>query len=706
MLNETSKSKLASCINWVLLSQITEYFKIISKILRNNKYSFALNVFVYIISIILVNIIRFENAVILIQIITLDSLLIAIKFFTNYMHNGMAETQIIMNIKNVYNHSLLDRYLFYFFLVFISVSTQYFFWLQDTRLFNYVILILIYPDIVNYILEHPYYLKIRNIKDFTIKLIISKLFSQILEYVSKQILKKEIKLHHNDFMILFDNMRDTCGYLIKILKNVLIVALLIYVKRYSKNYYYTIIKVFYNIKADNTFESVAGFESAKKMLIDIIINKRWSEFMKPTVYNALFVLYTEDKDEQKIIKKIINYINIRMASTTTIWTLASVFDSVICCSGTSLFLSFCRFNKINKYELVYQIILASIIFCFNIPYFDHYLVASIAFQFGYIILFNKISVNVVKFVIKHPINKLLEIIKFNNDYNAYFMFIPMGIIIFSYDINWNTLSLLLALVYYDAYTNYNPKKLFVFYILICTGYFSSFNILHIYFNTIALYFVNANINNQMYGRINALIRNNIYNFRKWKKKLNKQNQNINIEQNQNINVEEDDTNKDLKLDNDPKIIKHDEIIVNSKYISDFMILNSEQNVKIISNSSPEINPIIEKKQMNKDDLTSNIDIFGSPNTLINSYSLENLPYINNHLADTIKSENNSIKNISTQEINERLRKKSMFNLDIGDFLNSITENSYVEDQDKNMIDIETETETETDTDTDTDTDID
>jgi len=605
------------------------------------------------------------------------------------MHNGMAETQIIMNIKNVYNHSLLDRYLFYFFLVLMSISTQYFFWLNDVRIFNYIILILIYPDIVNYILEHPYYLRIRNIKDFTIKLIISKLFSQILEYVSKQILKKEIKLHHNDFMILFDNMQDTCGYLIKIIKNILVVALLIYVKRYSKNYYYTIIKVFYNIKADNTFESVAGFESAKKMLINIIVNKRWSEFMKPTVYNALFILYTEDKDEQKIIKKIINYINIRMASTTTIWTLASVFDSTMCCSATSLFLSFCRLNKINKYELIYQIILALVLLCFTVPYFDHYLVASIAFQFGYIILFNKISINVIKFVIRHPINKILEIIKFNNDYNAYFMFVPLGIIIFSYDINWNTLSLLLALVYYDAYTNYNPKKLIVFYVLICTGYFSSFNILHIYFNTITLYFVNANLNDQTYGRITAIIRNNVYNFRKWRKRID--------EKNQEIIINQSNTSTENCPNIDPKIIKHDEIMINSKYISDYMILNSEQNIKIGSQSIPQVN-LIEKKAINKDDLTSSIDIFGSPNTLINSYSVENLPQINNHLLST-----SSIKNISTQEINERLRKKSMFNLDIGDFLDSITENSYVENLDTS---IDTDTDTSIDFDSDSVSDSD
>ena len=483
------------------ITKLTKYLNTVE-----NKSSILINIAIYVFSLILINIINFNDEIVFIQMITLDSLLIAINFLISYMNTNINDTQIINNVKLVYKDGILDRYIFYFFVIIVLYVSRYFFWLTSDYYLDRIILILVYPSILNYVLSHEYYKKIKQIKEITTKLIISKLFSQILEHLSKQILKKDIKLQYTDFFPLIDNIGDTCGYLGQVLKNIAAVALLIYVKRYSTTYYYKLLKYIYNKKTNNNIQSIQGLDNAKQMLVDIITEKKWLEFMKPSVYNAIFILYTEDQEEQKMFENIIKYINIKSSCATTIWSISAIFNSVSFCIGLSLLFSFWHYKKTDKLEILYQMALSILLLSIRLPYFEYYSLTSFIFQFGYGMLFNKVTINVVKFLIKYPLCKLFAIVTKNVENNLYFLYVSTCVIFVSFDINFITSSLLLLNIIYNFYTNYDLRKVIVFEIIMATCYISNYNIFHIYFNTIVLYIVNANLSDYNFSNFITFVK--------------------------------------------------------------------------------------------------------------------------------------------------------------------------------------------------------
>jgi len=576
----------------------------------------------------------------IIKIFTIDSLVSSLEFLINYKNYN--ENDLTNNQNLIYKQSLIDRYVYYVLMIFIMYTLHVFFLLVPVNCIYYALLILIFPNIITYVHDKPFYEKIKASKKKIYLLVITKILSQILEYISKQVIKKDVKLCNNDFVKLLSS-EDSMQYILDIIKNIAIISLLLYVKKYSTNFYYKLLKYIFKKKTNNNIQSIPNYGSAKKLLEDIIVNKKWDEFIKPSVYNALFILYTESPDDKQILDKFINYVNMKFIKIITIWSITSIFTINYLPLVLSIVLLLIRFKKNNIHELIYLITLY-IPFYYKLSYFDNYIIASIICQVSFILLFNKITFNVLKFITKKLFKKMQIITKKNNQYNTYFLLIVPYL--FTYTLNINIYSTILILIHhtYEAMNILSLKKCIIFYTLLLSTITTNYNIFHIIINTLILYVLNAYVENNTLNNIKNQMISLIFNFK------------FNTKTNDNDNF----NNKQIKIGNlDLSLI--------TSYVGHKKkkIFNTDHDTFLRTIS--DTNNFINKQDINNDsDYSDNYNDSDSPDDSVNDSD----DSVNDSINNTDDSNN------STNDYNDYLNNSnnSDINNENQNLTNSVSEN--------------------------------
>jgi hypothetical protein len=283
--------------------------------------------------------ILFTGDNLLFQSISIDSLYSAMFFIKHFIDDNLTESQIIDVSNSLYHGSVFDRYIYYGMIYSLYIIICNLLWIDDINILYYGLLLMTIPPIINKVLTSVLFDKIRERKEYLIKLIVSKQLSNLIKKSAFIYLDREIEINHKEILPILKSYSDTITYLQYVLKNTLIMLLVSYVKKYSTKFYYKMLKYVYNYKTGNTLESY-NKESAKKMLSSIIDNKQWHELMKPNIYRAIFLLFQTNDDDTDFLKKIINNFNYKMITMFSIWTITSYTDMFFVAPLISTFFHF------------------------------------------------------------------------------------------------------------------------------------------------------------------------------------------------------------------------------------------------------------------------------------------------------------------------------------------------------------------------------
>lgn len=396
----------------------------------------------------------------LISMVSIDSITSAINFMYYHIFKN--------NIDSVsfYKSSIIDRYILYsisylFYNLFII-----FWWLDD--LFIMKLLLMFIPIFADILLNDKCLILNKLRIEYT-KKILSKILSKILVYFSCTYLNKNVIIKHGEIIPLIEDYPKIIDYIIDIMKNILMIILLNYVRNYSSTIYFSI-KRLYKYKTSETLNSFVSKDHSKEMLINIIDTKNWQELLKPNTFKAIMHVYQTNPNNVSIFDYIVK-INLSLTKFFTLWTLGS-FGCILIpfIMFLMITINFIRHRTISKYKIIItNIILASIL----LGIIDNPLYIALFCEYGDIIIINNITSTIFRILYKKIKKKYNEstILKINE-----------WIIITLYMIYYKNDGIILL-----GIKNGVSNVSFYCIVLYCSTYLSGFKIYHIMMNTIILF---------------------------------------------------------------------------------------------------------------------------------------------------------------------------------------------------------------------------
>jgi len=418
----------------------------------------------------------------LINLITLDGLFSAIHFMMTFINRNLTDSQIVTISNSLYNHSLLDRYIYYLLIYGLYRILHIFFWLDNFTFISYALtyigLLTIIPRVINILLSYKWFNYVREKKELMVKTIISKIFTAIIKVCSKLYLDKDLEMKHSEILVLLTDYRDAIQYFWDVLKNSLVMLGLSYVKNYSAPLYYNIIKYVYNYK---TGDLVASYNAntAKVYLIDIIDNRQWGELIKPNACKAMMHLY-QNSEKISDVQKVVNNFNFSLVKMFTVWTLASLVDFIYLVPIISFGLLIYR-NDFNTRKIIILILATMLSYLY-----PSFMIISAICHYGERIVFNKLTYLIAKIFVKKIKKAWNHIVHNNRDLLTSHLITVFYILFLKY---FNKIDyLLIGLnILANMLMNISVRKQIIFGLIVISSYLSEYNLVHILFNSSILY---------------------------------------------------------------------------------------------------------------------------------------------------------------------------------------------------------------------------
>lgn len=425
----------------------------------------------------------------IIKLTTLDSFFIALNFIISFLNRELKEIDIISRNASVYEKSLLDRYILYGLIQSAYTVISLFFWTFNHGWINNLLLFTVIPFVTNSILKSRYFKIIIKRKEYFIKKIIAKNFTKIIKVYSKVYLDKDVVVGYKELMPLLNDYQQTINYTYSILKTSLVLALLAKVKEYSPNFYYKMTKHIYIYKTGNMLKSF-NTHNAKDLLVAMINSRKWDELLKPSIQKAIMELYYANDQQINIIQELFTKFNYKILKISTLWVVSSLFNCKwIIPIGSVIFLLYRDRDAEDIYRLINPIL--AVLYSF---FTDNLLMISLTSELSFNILFNPITKNIYRSLIKKIIKNTKKLY-FANYHNNLFFLLTIIYMVFLSSLTGSGIILIFGInMIYNLILDKNIDRTIIMIILFLTTYISGFNIYHIIFNNCILYIADPGLN--------------------------------------------------------------------------------------------------------------------------------------------------------------------------------------------------------------------
>lgn len=428
------------------------------------------------------------------KMLTTDSLISAIHFIRTFFSTNISDSIILDRASSLFKGSVLDRYIIYLLSYLFYCCFCWFFWVNDFSPLYFFLFFFTLPKIINRIVTSQFYNKIREKKEEVVKIIIAKQFTMLIKFFGKTYIGRDVSVKSREILPLLRDYHASTDYFVGVFKNVGVILMLSYLKGYSPNFYYRMLKYVYNYKTGELIISY-NIDSAKEMLNDIIDRKRWGELLKPNVYNAIILLYQINEEKTDYIKHFVFGLNYNFIKMFTVWTIASLVNIPLVVPLISLFLivykkgkQFLK-NDDDMFNLII-LILGSIIGLITNSIF----LTSFICQFGYGLVVNVITIGLLKIVLRKTKKRFISITKNNSDIFLSLISIYLHSLIIGYTVDLQSLLFMMLHGFYIAVTEPEIKKIVVLLAFLLTGALSDFAFLHMTFNFLFMYILLGSIN--------------------------------------------------------------------------------------------------------------------------------------------------------------------------------------------------------------------
>jgi hypothetical protein len=435
------------------------------------------------------------------SLITIDGLMNACSWMLSFFNKDIKYTSVTENAQ-IYNNSILDRYISYLIFYIGYVVSTTFFWTTDIPLLYYLISLVPIPGIINNFVRSEIYEKINNIKQSMIKKIISKNIALGVNSASQIYLNKKVNIKYKEILPLLSDYEKSVNIAKSITKNLLLVLLMSYVRKYTSKFYYDIGKMIVSYKFGDKIESF-NVNGARSKLVTIIDKKQWNKLLKPDFIKSLLNIYEEHENNSDAIKQIIRNYSITFSGMSVIWTLCSIFK--YSCIAPIISIIMVLYRREYGIEMYKKLSILGLILSISMWVNNHLLISFLS-QFGYLIIFNKVSFIICKNILKNIYKLTNRIIQKNKLYNKMLLTtIPYGIILQNV-FNINTLpKLLIPNITYNLITYDNNKFKIIYMVIMATTMFSKSS-LHIIYNGILIYILTSFIDRNIFVDLCVIIK--------------------------------------------------------------------------------------------------------------------------------------------------------------------------------------------------------
>jgi hypothetical protein len=450
--------------------------------------------------------------------ISFDGIFNGVHFAKYYIKKDLTESNIITNIPDIYNIDLISRYEYYLLLNFVA------FILLPLTLFirTIIIYLLIIPQIVYKINTSNYGQYIKEKKNLFLKKFLSK---QISKYIKKYS-NNDLKIHYKEIIPLWSSVNNIESMCWSVIKNLLIITAVNYLKQNYSNMSYNVIKKFYTYKTGVKINTLS-LQEAKDNIKNVIINKSWDKLYDVQFTNSLKIVYIDYSN--KVSGSYIKSLQFKILYFFSLWSFGFILPLFLVpvlyasfeiyrsplytnSDGTHSFhlvpkvplvhlLSFIihKIKTVNSRKHCYKVTNLLLSFVLSILYNQEILIISFITVFGYPLLFNDLTFSILQkiwkqqdFIIKihTDCTNIILVIIFATVTTLIALITSISVTTM-YIFGTITIMSLIPMLYHLRYQLYH-KKIFLLFTLLTIV--NNFNISTILINSYIFHIINNIIN--------------------------------------------------------------------------------------------------------------------------------------------------------------------------------------------------------------------
>ena len=330
-----------------------------------------------------------------------------------------------------------------------------------------------------------------------------KFFSkQISKFIEKNTIitgEPAISIEYQHIMPLWDNIDNFENIFWSFIKNILLISAINYLKQNYSNISYNIIKKFYTLKTGVKLSTIT-LHDAQKNIRNIIINNKWNTIMQTQNINSLRIIYS---NYDNVNNYFIHMIKFKLLVFFSYWSIGYYFHFCLIPITNSIIEYYRGRNKLNvNYYKIINFIFSFI----SSFFIDNIIIISFITAYGYPLLFNKLTFCLFKYILKNKnIIIMIHTLKYNIFieslftlyfiinylFNTKYLFLISTITILFILNNYLHKSILIILLICNVLNNFNLPNIILNIYIIHIFY----NILFFYKNIVEEHYIEKKINN-------------------------------------------------------------------------------------------------------------------------------------------------------------------------------------------------------------------
>jgi hypothetical protein len=493
--------------------------------------------------------------------ITCDGIFSGFYFLYKYFQKDLTENQILNSVGDIYIIDTVTRYQYYIFLdiLYYLLSLLIFF---KTDYLYYIFYPFILPPFINWLYGNTeigkiFFNSIINKRNIFFKKFFSKQLSKLIENYPFITGTPPLNITYKKIMPVWDHLDNITDIIISILKNILIITGINYLKSNYSNVSYNFLKKIYNYKSGEVISTNLTFEQAQLNIRSMILKNEWNKITSAQIINSFKIIYSNFDTQNISMKKKLEF---KIIIFFSYWSIGNfiklefipVINAIIeIYRSISLIKSIKSINSIkiipNYYKITNTVLAMIITFIFK-----NAILTSFITSFGSPLFINNITFSLISYILNKKY--ILIDIHFNSYKFFSMLFYTTWIIL---NILINNINLVNNIININLVNNISsiiistlikePIHKYIFLILYITNIINDNNLFNLIINFYII-FITTNIWDLFNSQIKINNTNIDINFKQILNNIDESyhNNNINLKENVDKNTENTENTENTK----------------------------------------------------------------------------------------------------------------------------------------------------------------
>lgn len=328
--------------------------------------------------------------------ITCDGIFSGFYFLYKYFQKDLTENQILNSVGDIYIIDTITRYQYYILLdiFYYLISLLIFF---KTEYLYYIFFPFILPPFINFLYGNTdigkiFFNGMINKRNIFLKKFCSKQLSKLIENYSFITGTPSLNITYKKLMPVWDHLDNISDIIISILKNILIITGINYLKSNYSNVSYNFFKKIYNYKSGEVISTNLTLEQAQLNIRSMILNNEWNKITSAQITNSFKIIYSNFDTQNISMKKKLEF---KIIIFFSYWSIGN-FIKIEFIPVINAIIEMYRSMKIipNYYKITNTILALLITFIFKNTILTSFITA-----FGCPLIINNITFSLISYIL-------------------------------------------------------------------------------------------------------------------------------------------------------------------------------------------------------------------------------------------------------------------------------------------------------------------